>query len=40
MSLQVKMSAVNENPFNGKTAIKNHLNTGKSVNSKSQMDSK
>ena len=39
MSLQVKMSAVNENPFYGKTAIKNLLNTGKSVNSKSQMDS-
>lgn len=39
MSLKVKMSAVNENPFYGKTALKNLLNTGKSVNSKSQMDS-
>ena len=39
MSLKVKMSAVNENPFYGKTALKNLLNTGKSVNSKYQMDS-
>ena len=39
MSLKVKMSAVNENPFYGKTALKNLLNTGKTINSKSQMDS-
>ena len=39
MSLKVKMSAVNENPFYGKAALKNLLNTGKTINSKSQMDS-
>ena len=39
MSLKVKMSAVNENPFYGKAALKNLLNTGKTVSSKYQMDS-
>ena len=37
MSLKVKMSATNDNPFYGKVAIKNLLNVAKTVTSKSQM---
>lgn len=37
MSLQVKMSQVSENPFYGKSSLKNLLNVAKTVTSKSQM---